>query len=149
MADWHQAGHFFRGGIRCDCGRYWADIRNTQRSEIDQPGIAHAGTLTEGEYISIERRRGLEEKALTAATAIAAGHAVEAKPEPEPADQLGLCMIGWWAPELRDDPYYPGDDAILSGYFDEPAVMPVKFTWGDITVTVVQDDQGDEEMVPF
>ena len=77
MPDWNQAGHYFIDGIRCACGRYWADIRNTQRGEIGQHGIAHTTYLSEGEYASIEKRRNAEDNALANAMTVVSGRRIQ------------------------------------------------------------------------
>ncbi len=91
MADWNQAGHYFVDGKRCACGRYWVDIRNTQRSQINEYGIAHTGHLTTGEYVSIEKRRNAEDKAHDLAMAVVSGRRVEE--EAEPAPDANACWL--------------------------------------------------------
>lgn len=68
------AGHTFDDHGRCLCGRAWLDIRNTERSEIGQTAIAHAGSLSENEYDEIAIRRDAENARMVNATAaVAAG----------------------------------------------------------------------------
>jgi hypothetical protein len=71
------AGHDFTDGLRCRCGQSWLNIRNTQKSEIGDPRIAHVGLLNAAEYAEIERRRNAEDAAMQAAMQAVTG----AKPQ--------------------------------------------------------------------
>lgn len=62
------AGHLFEHGICVRpltggerigqrCGVELLSIQNTQREDINQPGIAHTGNLNSGEYEQIEKYR--------------------------------------------------------------------------------------------
>lgn len=97
---WHQAGHAFENGVRCQCGRYWLDIRNTQRSEIGQDGIAHIGKLNEVEYLSIERRRNDEEATEREALGAVAGNVT--REQPVASFKLASTFFTWFVMDGED-----------------------------------------------
>ena len=61
------AGHDFGPSGACGFGIRWVDIRNMGREDVNRPGIAHSGNLTDYEYREIEAKRGAEDAALAAA----------------------------------------------------------------------------------
>lgn len=67
------AGHSFPDFGNCICGMSWLVLRQTQRSEIGLPNIAHTANLTEHEYNQIEAARDAEDARISAATAELSG----------------------------------------------------------------------------
>ena len=85
------AGHDFEHGscVRLGvngmpCRRRWADIRNTPRSDVGQPDIAHFGALAPDEWEQIDGHAREEDARFERATMQCAG--IAAQPPEQEAD---------------------------------------------------------------
>lgn len=75
----HIAGHQFPEFGPCSCGIHWVTIRNATEGDLNQPGIAHTGNLTQHELSSIVEERDREDNRIAGAMgdlATGSGHTI-------------------------------------------------------------------------